>query len=715
MKKFTTLVATVLSVAALAQHDHDHKIDHTILDPLNQQVCGANMEAEYAFAENPALRIQDEIDQANFEIEYQNYLQTYDPHARAAYIVPCVVHIVHEGGAENISDEQVYDAIMRLNEDFSMTNDDLSNAVPAFIGITGNTDVEFRLATKDPNGNCHPGITRTFTAGGGAHDVGDNGDVRDAVQAEHGNWPQNKYMNIFVVKNTIGAAAYTNKPGNWYSASGMGGSIYMTHTYMGSMGTSSMSNRHVLAHEVGHWLNLSHTWGNNNNAGESGSCSTDDGVSDTPNTIGWLGICQYDGQTCGSLDNVQNIMDYAGSCRCMFTEGQSARMQTSLNSSVAQRNNLWTTSNLQATGVYTPAPICEATFSSNITVVCAGGSVEFTDESYHNVTSRSWSFQGGTPSTSSAENPIVTYNTPGIYDVSLQASDGTNMMTNTSTDYIVVLSDPGTAPPYHEGFEATSAIPDNDTWMVYDEQNNGTWDLTFLGGAGGTFHSARLDNFGNSDGSIDELISGSIDLSGVSPSDQIVFTFEYAYRKRNPSNDEWLRFYISNDCGETWVLRKNWHGDGLSPLTQTTPYIGGGPSEWYFTDVTSINSAYFTSDFRFKFQFENDGGNNLYIDNINLYPATMTDIVETEENFSISIYPNPANDMTTVQLAAKSGQDYSITILSALGQVVDVIHQGELNNGINQIEYNTADLAKGVYVIRIESEGRLETVKLIKE
>lgn len=710
MKKITLLCALAASLGGHAQHLHEA---NELLDPLHQGVCGNNVEMEAAFAKDPSLRIQHELDQQQFEREYQDFLQNYDPHARAAYTVPVVVHIVHEGGPENITDEQVYDAIFRLNEDFSMTNNDLSNTVSAFIGITGNTDVEFKLATKAPNGDCHKGITRTFLGGGGAHDTGDNGFIRDAVDNAHGVWPQNRYMNVFVVKSIAGSAAYTNTPGNWYSATGNGGSIYMRHTVMGSMGTSNMSNRHILSHEVGHWLNLRHCWGPNNSAGDPGSCSTDDNVSDTPNTIGWLGICDYDGETCGTLDNVQNIMDYAGSCRTMFTQGQSARMVAALNSNTADRNNLWTASNLAATGTDGPGALCEAKFSADIRTICAGQSVTFTDESYHNVTTRSWTFTGGSPASSSAVEPVVTYNTPGVYSVTLDVGDGSSTETTTETEYIVVLDDPGVGIPYSEGFETISAIPDNENWMEIDYSGVDPWTLTTSTGYASS-SCARLGNFGNSDMSIDELLSGTIDLSGVSPGDNIHFSFRYAYRKRSSENDEWLRFYISKDCGQTWVLRKNIHGDGLSTVVNGAPYTPQNDGEWYYVEVDNINSDYYVSNFRYKFQFENDNGNNIYIDNINMYPTSMSDVTENEESY-LNVYPNPANDQATIEIIGSTGVDYNISVHSTLGQQVKTVFNGQLNAGLNKFELDIADLAKGVYLVRIESDGRLQTMKLVKE
>ena len=107
---------------------------------------------------------------------------------------------------------------------------------------------------------------------------------------------------------------------------------------------------HTFAHEVGHYLNLAHTWGTGQ-VGASENCNKDDGVSDTPNTIGNRGTrCGEVVSNCGSRDNIENHMDYTG-CSLMFTKGQEDRMVALLNSSIANRNQLHTEQNLINAGV----------------------------------------------------------------------------------------------------------------------------------------------------------------------------------------------------------------------------------------------------------------------------------------------------------------------------------------------------------------------------
>lgn len=86
------------------------------------------------------------------------------------------------------------------------------------------------------------------------------------------------------------------------------------------------------------------------------------------------------------------------------------------------------------------APV--ASFSSDVQTVCEGGTVNFTDQSSNTPTSWNWTFNGGTPSSSTSQNPSVTYNTPGVYDVTLSVSNGAGSDQVTAVTYIIVNSLP---------------------------------------------------------------------------------------------------------------------------------------------------------------------------------------------------------------------------------------------------------------------------------
>ena len=205
--------------------------------------------------------------------------------------------------------------------------------------------------------------------------------------------------------------------------------IIADHEYVGSIGSGSNSNyvRHTLSHECGHFFNLEHTWAEWADVGLSSNCNEDDFVADTPNCIGSYSSCNLASQSCGSLDNVQNIMDYS-SCTAMFTQGQVARMQASLNSGVGDRVDLWQEDNLWATGTHPNYQEEECLASVDIYIpngtVCANNEIQFFNNSYNDGDNPTfyWSFPGGNPSNSFEENPTVIYNNSGTYNVSLSVS-----------------------------------------------------------------------------------------------------------------------------------------------------------------------------------------------------------------------------------------------------------------------------------------------------
>jgi hypothetical protein len=186
-----------------------------------------------------------DADLANRKLEKE----TEEAHYRSGgndelYIIPVVFHVIHNYGAENISDDQIYDAINILNRDFRKLNADTSFIVEEFADIAADIDIEFRLATLDPEGNCHPGINRIVSE---ETYVGDNEELSDLIS-----WPRNSYLQIWVVNYAAGAAGYTNLPGsvnNVWAASEDG--IVLKSDYCGSIGTSDLSHSRTLTHEVG--------------------------------------------------------------------------------------------------------------------------------------------------------------------------------------------------------------------------------------------------------------------------------------------------------------------------------------------------------------------------------------------------------------------------------------------------------------------------------
>lgn len=629
------------------------------------------------------------------------------------YKIPVVFHVLHNNGIENITHEQILSGLANLNRDFRLQNLDASTVHQDFQGMPADVEVEFVLATIAPNGTCFNGVTRTFSFYSYQGDDGGSqvSEIISNNNVYQGQWPGNKYLNIFICGSIGGAAGYTYYPsGN--TATSMANGIWLLHDYLGSIGTSSASHGRVLTHEVGHWLNLPHTWGSTNNPNIPTNCNTDDGVADTPNCIG-VQSCALNSNTCNSddaywgfniRDNVENYMDYSY-CSKMFTEGQKTRMRIALLSNNTGRSNLWSPANIIATGTTGDLILCDADFTTNRTTICQGQSVEFLDVSYNLVTNRVWSFSGGNPSSSTISNPIVTYSQPGLYAVTLSASDGTTNDIETKTNYIRVLPSPISL-PFWEGFEGYTSLANLPNWEVYNLNNNNAFVLE-----SNTAHSgikcAKLVNFGDTPSNIDELISAPIDLSTIPSGGAVTLSFRYAYRKRISEDFEYLKVFITNNCGDTWAQRKTIGGNQLSNIATASSWAPSSSEDWVTVHMPNVTSNYFTADFRMRFRFEGEGGNNFYLDDINLYSGAPSNTlvlgVNDEASFSNPVlYPNPANEEVHVSYHSQDVDDVNVSVLDLNGKVLQNYFI-KSNSGQNMVMFDIQALAQGSYMVKLSS------------
>lgn len=660
--------------------------------------CGAGElhRVNPTIAQDPEIIARMQMSTAELDLFTHEFAQDAE-RGGESYVIPIVFHIVHNNGVENIGDEQILDALRILNEDFNRENADWDNVRSEFQDIVANVGIEFRLATKDPNGNCTNGITRTVSS------LTNEGSTQMKSLIS---WPRNKYLQVWVAASADGAAGYTFRPGTaqWMPEED---GIVIQHTYTGAIGTSTAGRSRALTHEVGHWLNLAHTWGNSNDPGVPSNCSDDDGVADTPNTIGWTS-CTLSGATCGStLDNVENYMEYSY-CSKMFTEGQKERMIAALNSATAQRNQLWQSGNLISTGVNGNATLCVARFTSSSQQICAGSSVQFTDESYHNVTNWTWSFPGGTPESSTEANPTVTYETSGTYTVSLTVSDGSSNVSTTANNLITVAPNPGVAVPLSEGFE--SGTLSSLGWTVSNPNGDNTFEISTAAAYTGS-QSIRIANTGGMDGRIDGLLLPTIDMSAAT---DIAVSFRFAYAQRATINDDRLRMYVSNDCGQTWSLRKQLFGSSTLRTAPTSvgAFIPANQDQWGYTEVTNISEAYHVSDFRLRFEFESDGGNNAYIDDLNINGSPVgLDEVFSATGASLVVVPNPAADNAQVVVNMNGVGKVHMELVDVVGRTIRNIYAGSLPAGIQRLDMNVSDLPSGLYFVRAQRDGRNEAVR----
>jgi hypothetical protein len=290
-----------------------------------QEQCGTMRWLEQMQVSNPGVKAQWEAlnrESANWIEAHQHSLTS-----RSVVTIPVVVHVVYNTSEQNISDEQIFSQIQVLNDDYRRLNADRSNTPSIFQNVAADCEIEFCLARQDPQGNATTGITRTQTQA----QVFQMGNAMKRTETGgKAAWDSNKYLNIWVCNLNPGLLGYASLPGTelpafdgvviGYKSFGKGGATVPPYN-LGRTAT----------HEVGHWLNLQHIWGDNDG---SDPCSGTDEVADTPNQARQNEGCpDFPQPSCNNTsDMFMNYMDYTRDvCMNLFTLGQKARMHASLN------------------------------------------------------------------------------------------------------------------------------------------------------------------------------------------------------------------------------------------------------------------------------------------------------------------------------------------------------------------------------------------------
>ncbi|MFM7024265.1 MAG: M43 family zinc metalloprotease [Flavobacteriales bacterium] len=675
-----------------------------------QSGCGFDAAMKKAIEDDPSKKIA-----------LQKFLAQMENHTpgnqvlggQINYIIPIVVHIIHDNGASNISDDQVKDAIRILNEDFQKRNADSILVVSAFKPIMADIGIEFRLATIDPNGNCTNGITRTFSYRTSA------GDGAAAKSLIH--WDTKKYYNVWVVDylesggNSVGGYSYL--PGTAPSSE-KEGSIVINRQF-GSIGTSygSPIAKATLTHETGHYLGLYHTWGVYTAAGSQAACGEDDGVTDTPNNAGSSGTCNTSLISCGVLSNVQNFMDYS-SCPYMFTEGQKTRMINAVTSNIGYRAGLWDANNLIATGTNNGAIVHEcapkAEFYAGRKLFCTGDTTVFHDNSYGDSLSSNrywqWTFEGGTPSSSTSKNPVVTYNNTGQFKVKLKVWNAHGADSLERTDYIETYTDNTSRTVYFsESFE-------DPNFPVFTSDSSSNFHISSPGTVTYTRNTlAKTDGYSSL--SVDlhtetdcshSLVSPNFDLSSTTT--PINLSFDFAYAQMNSNNNDVLKVYYSTDCGTNWAIKTSKNANYLKTKEPSSVNFIPASSEWNSL-VLNFDAFAGNPNFRFKILAEARGGNKLYLDNIKFFHGNVGISDQQDPSFSASVYPNPLDKNSTLFIESSNMENVKIELHDVLGRTLYTMS----NPASNSIILNEAFPLQenGIYFLKIFNGVEIKTISIL--
>jgi len=641
MKQIFTLLVAFMAMQQLA---------------FAQRICGTTEYQTMLEQEDPGIiNRQEEIEQFT-----RDFLINNPQGERALVTIPVVVHVVYNTTAENISDAQIQSQIAVLNQDFRKLNADVANTPSAFAGLASDSNIEFCLASVDPNGNPTNGVLRVPTT---ATSFGTNNTVKSSTSGGSNAWNAGKYLNIWVCDISGGTLGYAQFPGGSASTDG----VVCDYQYFGTNGTATapFNKGRTATHEVGHWLNLRHIWGD-----DGTGCTGSDQVTDTPNAAGPnYGCPAFPTVTCSNGPNgdmFMNYMDYTDdACMFMFSSGQVSRMQALFATGGARASLL--TSN----GCSTPTPVlCGA-----ITGLTAG-SITQTGATI------SWAAVSGAtgyvlqyrPSTSTVWTTVnvattsfaITGLTAGTaYNVQVQsvctAGSGSFSATNFTTT------------------SAITACTDN-----YESNNTSSAAKTISANTNITARigtSTDVDWFRFSNTSSARNIR--IDLSGL-PAD-------YDVRLYNPSGTQVAISQNSSTTAEAIVYNTTTTGTWR---IQVYGYQGAFNSTLCYTLRASISASTFRE------------GEETQAAELNSTSATSDVVIA-------NVFPNPTNGKLNVILEASDSQNAQLRICDITGRTV--LQQNVVcTSGSNTIILDMESLPNGYYLLIIDNGNASSTMRVVK-
>ncbi len=718
-------------------------------------VCGTDEHYQQLKSVSPELKALE----ANYNQNWKNFIQNYNPNdykttqkmgkaSTPKYIIPVVIHIIHSGvnSVENISDAQAKSEIDFLNKSFRNLNSDTVRRREIFKDIAADMEIEFRLARKDPKGNCTNGIVRHYST---------NSDKGDDILKRESVWDSKRYLNMWVVRSInrgggIGVAGYAQFPfAAGVTSAGTDG-VMIIYNEFGNIEKSTPGqtpNVTTVTHEVGHWLGLYHPFQ------DSDTCDSEgDGVFDTPRTFfrptssyplrNECGNATYN--TCGGKDyryipeggstfisNVdltkfgeslelpdmqENYMDYfIGNCASnMFTLQQKARVHFCI---ANYRPDLCSQENLIRTGVLDPVTTCNAIpyFYSTNSNICSGNTVTFNQNVYNGTaTAYNWTFTGGTPATATTAAPVVTYSTPGTYDVKLSITTNGNTVDTIYKNFITVVDN--AAPAAQVNFANWQYTIDwaEKGWRFESENKKAIWERV-QGISYGEIASMKLpgDPF-------NQLPSHGFEQSFISPSFNLTNatlpTFRFAYATAltsgpgsATSNDE-LRVYQSTNCGTSWTQMSGTGSvftgtaistTGTTRLDYATGFVPSDRSKWREVSLDAPKAA----NVRFKITLTRRGGANFYLDAVRVSSSGALGVSdELARTINFNVAPNPFSNTTELSYELANSSEITISVVDILGRNLGTIASGKMNAGNHSVnlDRNTLGLNNGIYFVKVE-------------
>ena len=234
-------------------------------------------------------------------------------------VIPVVVHVLYNNNAQNISNAQILSQIDVLNKDYARQNADTNNTPVVFRPFAANCGIRFELAKVDSAGYATTGVVRKHTniAGFAIDDR-----IKFSNMGGDDAWDRDRYLNLWVGNLSGGVIGYASVVGGQAERDG----VVILYSAFGAGGSAKapFNKGRTATHEIGHWLNLIHTWGD-------ADCGTDQ-VDDTPPQQGpdrgYITGVKVSCNNGPNGDMYTNFMDFTDdNCMNLFTNGQRDRMQ----------------------------------------------------------------------------------------------------------------------------------------------------------------------------------------------------------------------------------------------------------------------------------------------------------------------------------------------------------------------------------------------------
>ncbi|MCF0069089.1 choice-of-anchor J domain-containing protein [Dyadobacter sp. CY261] len=696
-------------------------ITYTGFAPAHAQDRCASMELlQKRFTDQPALRqLFNQRDLrlkqlVNERIASGKTLRTAGP-----VTIPVVFHVVLSRQSM-VTDAQIMAQLDTINKDYAGINAGAEKIPSYFKSLFGQSGIQFCLAQRTPNDAPSTGIERYNTTRN-SFDYTTN-QVKHAESGGADAWDTDKYLNIWICDLSASTLGYATFPDDGVKDEQ---GVAVDYASLPGGSATGFNQGKTLTHEIGHYFNLYHIWGDDN-----GACTGTDEVDDTPNQSNSTTTCQTGILTdrCTTTSPgimYQNYMDYTpDACLYMFTKMQVARMEAAFSTyrSLLSLSNGCTPVDVKKKdaslkAIRQPAQrICVNTLTPQITLVNRG-SETLISVTIHaviddgTVQNYNWTGSLATYAETTVTLPILT-TVEGNHVLSIYTSNpngGTDEDTsNDSLSLDFIYYEP-VAAPVREGFEGL--FPPQG-WDIVNEDGGSTWEKTTSAAKTGSA-SVKIGNFDNQVvGQRDYLRSPTVNIAGT---DSAFVSFQVAaatYTNTSTQGNVWdtLQVLISTDCGQTYTsVYKKWGSSLITRSAATRTAFTPGVNEWRREEI-NIGSFIGQGEILVAFLNTNGNENDIYLDDINIRTVTINPNLK-EAGFLVT--PNPTSGQVSVQFYPHPEKLKSVSIYNVAGQkVTETVITGEVSSNIYNFDLTT--FPSGLYVVKAEFEDQVLTKKIIK-